>query len=187
MASIVGDSLRREAFREALVTTYVWGKGKRGSPSGSGPASLQKILTAKDLDTPLARAVTTLSEHSAEAAYTGLQGRIPGFGPSFYTKFLYFAGKTVPSATGPQPLILDRVLARRLRSLAQEVGRETGHDPDGSIATWVWRDQNWSPHRYAVYLSFMQAAARQVAATGIWPSDATPDLLEYALFSVPWM
>ncbi|MGW0171814.1 8-oxoguanine DNA glycosylase OGG fold protein [Streptomyces sp. NPDC003343] len=186
VASIVADALRREAFREALVATYVWGKGKRGSPGGSGPASLQKILTAEGLDTALACAVTALSEHSAEAAYAGLQGLVPEFGPSFYTKFLYFAGKVVPSATGPQPLVLDRVLARRLRSLAQVVGRETGHDPDGSIASWVWRDRNWSPHRYAVYLSFMQAAAGQAAATGTWPSDASPDLLEYALFSASW-
>jgi hypothetical protein len=186
VASAVADALRREAFREALVATYVWGKGKRGSPSGSGPASLQKILTAESLDTALARAVTTLSEHSAEAAYAGLQGLVPGFGPSFYTKYLYFASKTVPSATGPQPLVLDRVLARGLRSLAQAVGRETGHDPDGSIANWVWRDRNWSPHRYAVYLSFMQAAASQAAATGTWPPDASPDLLEYALFSASW-
>jgi hypothetical protein len=186
VASIVVDALRREAFREALVATYVWGKGKRGSPSGSGPASLQKILTAEGLDTALARAVTTLNEHSAEAAYAGLQGLVPGFGPSFYTKFLHFVGKTVPPATGPQPLILDRVLARRLRSLAQTVGRETGHDPDGSIARWVWRDSNWSPHRYAIYLSFMHAAARQLAAAGSWPSDASPDLLEYALFTTTW-
>ncbi|WP_425264300.1 hypothetical protein [Streptomyces bungoensis] len=79
-----------------------------------------------------------------------------------------------------------RVLARRLRFLAQAVGRETGHDPDGSIARWVCRDRNWSPHRYAVYLSFMHAAAHQTASTDGWPSDASPDLLEYALFSTGW-
>ncbi|WP_341849423.1 hypothetical protein [Streptomyces bungoensis] len=160
------------------------GKGKRGSRGGSGPTTLHKILDVNGLDTMLADALATLREHGAAAAYAGLRARIPGFGPSFYTKFLYFAGKTVPPATGPQPLILDRVLARRLRLLAQAVGRETGHDPDGSIARWVWRDRNWSPHRYAVYLSFMQAAADQAAATGTWPSDASPDLLEYALFSI---
>lgn len=43
------------------------------------------------------------------------------------------------------------------------------------------------PHRYAVYLSFMHAAARQLADHGSWPSDASPDLLEYALFSTSWM
>ncbi|GGQ97498.1 hypothetical protein ACIRPJ_33305 [Streptomyces asoensis] len=186
VASAVADALRREAFREALVATYVWGKGKRGTPGGSGPATLYKILSVEGLDAALARAVTTLSEHGAKSAYAGLQSVVPGFGPSFYTKFLYFVGKTVSSATGPQPLVLDRVLARRLRSLAAYVGRESGHDPDGSIAGWVWRDRNWSPHRYAVYLSFMHAAARQLADRGSWPSDASPDLLEYALFSVSW-
>lgn len=183
VTSIVKDALQREAFTEALVATYVWGKGKGGSPGGSGPATLQTILTADDLEAALAGAVTALSQHSAQAAYAALRGRIPWLGPSFFTKFLYFAGKTVPPANGPEPLILDRVLARRMRSLAAAVGRKKGHDPDGSIAAWVWRDQDWSPHRYQVYLSFMHAAARQVASTDGWPFDASPDLLEYALFN----
>ncbi|MFD7205776.1 hypothetical protein [Streptomyces sp. NPDC059893] len=55
------------------------------------------------------------------------------------------------------------------------------------MASWVWRDGNWSPHRYAVYLSFMQAAADQATATCTWPSNASPDLLEYALFSSSWL
>ncbi|MFJ8201091.1 hypothetical protein [Streptomyces sp. NPDC096152] len=170
-----------------MVATYVWGKGKSGSPGGSGPTTLHKILAAEHLpDEALAGAVTALSERGAEAAYAGLRGRIPGFGASFFTKFLYFAGKTVKPAHGPGPLILDRVLARRMRSLARAVGQETGHDPDGSVAAWVWRDRDWSPHRYQVYLSFMHAAARQAAATGHWPSSASPDLLEYALFSGAW-
>ncbi|MGV9248905.1 8-oxoguanine DNA glycosylase OGG fold protein [Streptomyces sp. NPDC003710] len=187
MTSIVQNALRREAFAEALVATYVWGKGKGGSPGGSGPATLRRILAADSLEAALAGAVTALSEHSATAAYTALRSRIPWLGPSFFTKFLYFAGKTVPPANGPQPLILDRVLARRMRILASMVGRETGHDPDGSIARWVWRDQDWSPHRYQVYLSFMHAAAHQAASAVGWPSDASPDLLEYALFNAGWM
>ncbi|MFD8263125.1 hypothetical protein ACFV19_30405 [Streptomyces griseoluteus] len=138
------------------------------------------------MDAALARAVPTLSEHSAEAAYAGLRGIVPGFGPWFSTTFLYFTGRTIPSATGPQPLVLDRIPARRLRSLAQAVGRETGHDPDGSIANWVWRDRNWSPHPYAVYLSFMEVAASQAPTPGTWLPDTSPDLLEYALFSASW-
>ncbi|MEU6071949.1 hypothetical protein ABZ864_47905 [Streptomyces sp. NPDC047082] len=186
VTSIVADALRREAFTEAMVATYVWGKGKRGTPGGSGPTTLLQILAADGLDGALASAVTALSEHGAQAAYAGLNGRIPEFGPSFFTKFLYFVGKTVPPARGPGPLILDRFLSRRLRSLAAVVGRETGHDPDGSVAAWVWRDRGWSPHRYEVYLCFMHAAARQVAATHGWPSDASPDLLESALFQAAW-
>jgi hypothetical protein len=32
----------------------------------------------------------------------------------------------------------------------------------------------------------MQAAAGQATATDTWPCDASPDLLEYALFSASW-
>ncbi|MFF4214617.1 hypothetical protein ACFYZE_35915 [Streptomyces sp. NPDC001796] len=187
VTSIVQDALRREAFTEALVATYVWGKSKGGSPGGSGPATLRTILAADDLEAALAGAVTALSEHGARAAYAALRGHVAWLGPAFFTKFLYFAGKTVPPANGPKPLVLDRVLARRMRSLASAVGRETGHDPDSSIARWVWRDQDWSPHRYQIYLSFMHAAAHQAASTDGWPSDTSPDLLEYALFSTAWM
>ncbi|MEU4189893.1 hypothetical protein [Streptomyces griseoluteus] len=157
------------------------GRERAAPPGGSGPTTLHKILAAEDLlDEALDDAVTVLSRHGAVASYEGLRGRIPGFGPSFFTKFLYFAGKTVKPANGPEPLILDRVLARRLRSRAQAVGRETGHDPDGAVAAWVWRDQDWSPHRYKIYLSFMHAAAHQAAATDGWPSDASPALLDTA-------
>ncbi|MGV9565017.1 8-oxoguanine DNA glycosylase OGG fold protein [Streptomyces sp. NPDC003480] len=94
------------------------GKGQGGSPGGSGPTTLRRILAADSLEAALAGAVTAMSEHSATAAYAALRGRVPGLGPSFFTKFLYFTGKAVPPANGPQPLILDRVLARRMRSLA---------------------------------------------------------------------
>jgi hypothetical protein len=57
----------------------------------------------------------------------------------------------------------DRVLSRLLRVMAAAVGRESGHDTDGSLAAWVWADGNWSPHRYGIYLSFLHAAARQLA------------------------
>jgi hypothetical protein len=161
----------------------VWGKGKRGTPGGSGPATLHKILTFDGLDAALAAAVTALREQGAPQAYAALQRQVPGLGPAFFTKFLYFAGIAVPPAHEPWPLILDRVLSRRLRQLAAAVGRESGHDVDGSIAAWVWSDGNWSPHRYRVYLSFMHAAADQLAANEGWPSGAAPDLLECALFT----
>ncbi|MGV9239795.1 8-oxoguanine DNA glycosylase OGG fold protein [Streptomyces nigra] len=186
VASTVTDALRQEAFREALVATYVWGKGKRGTPGGSGPSALHKILAFDGLDAALAAAITTLREHGAPQAYAALQGQVPGLGPAFFTKFLYFTGMAVPPARGPQPLILDRVLSRRMRQLAAAVGRASGHDVDGSIAAWVWSDGNWSPHRYQVYLSFMHAAADQLAAEDSWPSDAAPDLLECALFTTAW-
>ncbi|WP_326608766.1 8-oxoguanine DNA glycosylase OGG fold protein [Streptomyces sp. NBC_01800] len=186
VTSMVANALRRDAFREALVATYVWGKGKRGSPSGSGPSTLSKILAADGLDEALAAATTALGEIGAREAYAALHRRIPGFGPSFFTKFLYFTGRTLRPGRGPEPLILDRVLSLRLRSRAAAVGLEAGLDLDGSVAAWAWADWDWSPHRYGIYLSYMQAATRQLASTGLWPAHAGPDLLEYALFTTEW-
>lgn len=186
VASAVADALQRQAFREALVATYVWGKGKRGTPGGSGPATLHKILAFDGLDAALAGAVTTLREHGAPQAYAALKGQVPELGPAFFTKFLYFAGLALEPVHGVRPLILDSVLARRLRQMAAAVGRESGHDPDGCIAAWVWSDNNWTPHRYQVYLSFMHAAANQLAKGDNWPSGAAPDLLECALFTTRW-
>ncbi|MFE7652232.1 hypothetical protein ACFU6M_04740 [Streptomyces bottropensis] len=94
----------------------------------------------RGLDAALALAVSTLDEHGSRQAYAVLHQGIPELGPSFFTKFLYCAGVTLPSAQGPRPLVLDRVLSLRMRSLAAAVGRETGHDPDGSVAAWVWAD-----------------------------------------------
>jgi hypothetical protein len=186
VASAVADALRREAFTEALVATYVWGKGKRGTPGGSGAATLEKILAADGLPAVLAEAVTALGQDGARHAYAALRGRVAGLGPSFFTKFLYFAGQAVRPGHGLRPLILDRVLAQRMRTVAVQVGRESGHDLDGTVAAWVWADWDWSPHRYEVYLSFMQAAARQLSTVSGWPPNAGADLLECALFNTGW-
>ncbi|WP_322899514.1 8-oxoguanine DNA glycosylase OGG fold protein [Actinacidiphila rubida] len=174
---VAAGALQRADLREALVASYVWGKGKRGTPAGSGPATLSVVLAA---------ALAMLRTRGSQHAYAELEGKVRGFGPAFFTKFLYFAATAVPPALDPKPLILDSVLAARMRSMAEVVGRDTGHDPHGKIAAWVWSDGAWTPHRYQVYLSFMEAAARQMAATDGWPSHAHPDLLEYALFNTTW-
>ncbi|MYV50186.1 hypothetical protein [Streptomyces sp. SID2888] len=150
VASAVTDALGRKAFTEALVATYVWGKGKSGTPGGSGPATLVKILANDGLEEVLADAASTLRKDSARRAYEVLLQPSNGLGPSFFTKFLYFAGQAVPPGLGMRPLVLDRVLAQRMRTVAARVGRDTGYDPDGSVAAWVWADGGWSPHRYEV-------------------------------------
>ncbi|WP_373303996.1 8-oxoguanine DNA glycosylase OGG fold protein [Streptomyces cinerochromogenes] len=47
VVSVVADALRREAFSEALVGTYVWGKGTRGTRRGSGPATRHMVLSRR--------------------------------------------------------------------------------------------------------------------------------------------
>ncbi|WP_353051355.1 hypothetical protein [Streptomyces sp. Caat 7-52] len=52
------------------------------------------------------------------------------------------------------------------------------------LATWLWSDGGWTPHRYSVYLSWMHGATEQLTRSTHWPP--TPDLLELALFRGAW-
>jgi hypothetical protein len=91
--------------------------------------------------------------------------RVAGFGPAFFTKFLYFA---VPGA-----LILDARLARRVALL---IGNEYGYLKNG-------RSLAWTPYRYAVYLHWMTQAATAVS-TRTTPHVVSPELLELTLFGL---
>ncbi|MBF9072510.1 8-oxoguanine DNA glycosylase OGG fold protein [Streptacidiphilus fuscans] len=181
-------------WQELVVACYVWGWGKRGTRAGSGPTLLREhvLPSAARLDKALADAVRALRESRPEQAYQVLdQARITQFGPSFFTKFLYFADCALPGTPGPDALILDTTLARTLGRQARAVGAELGVDPNGGLADHAWgkdgRRRRWSSHRYCVYLTWMAAASRQLAdAVAGWPEDGRPDLLELALFQGAW-
>ncbi|MFJ5534945.1 tetratricopeptide repeat protein [Streptomyces sp. NPDC093261] len=68
VTSMVANTPARETLREALVATYVWGKGKSGSPGGSGPTTLHKILAAEDLPARRLRSLTVADAHQCHPA-----------------------------------------------------------------------------------------------------------------------
>ena len=175
------DSISRgEAFAMAAVgdlgnvftASYIWGVGR----VGYGPRRLRDIIdsTGGQLDETLRRAADAAAQDVIRG-YAMLYGgddrkhraspndprwaRIHRFGPAFFTKFLYF--------TTPGALILDNVLARKVRRLS---GMPYLVRPRG-------QSYEWSPYRYAVYLHWM----RQSAAT----LSSTPEELELALFTMP--
>lgn len=155
-----------------FAASFIWGTGR----VGYGPHRYRQIVerTSGRLDEMLTAAVqATRSDviagyaqfygghgpkHRA-AANTEGWSRIDGFGPAFFTKFLYF--------TTPEALILDNVLARRVHDLAGVPHLVAGRG----------RSVAWSPYRYAVYLKWMQQTARAL--------DAAPDELELTLFRLP--
>jgi hypothetical protein len=85
--------------------------------------------------------------------------RLRGFGPAFFTKFLYFSM--------PGMLILDNRLANAVRRLSQLPG----------LVTEEGRSLTWTPYRYSVYLHWMTQTARTV--------EVAQDLLELTLFQPP--
>ncbi|WP_392893242.1 hypothetical protein [Streptomyces sp. LN699] len=99
---------------------------------------------------------------------------------------MYFLDGAAEASAAPRALVLDQRLARVLRAHGTRVGLEIGLPTASAVATWTWSDSGWKPHRYEVYLSWMTASAAQLASSGIgWP-EASPDLLELALFDGVW-
>ncbi|HEX5541636.1 MAG TPA: hypothetical protein VFX60_08730 [Micromonospora sp.] len=167
-----------------LVTSFVWGQGDLGY----GPTRLSWVLDGKqgrpaptldDIRHRLAQAVFVLARDGAAAAYDLLieRGSIPELGPAFFTKFLYFAGKTGDVA-GPQPMILDKRLAGRMRWF-WERRRDEPYAAQARPPEWLWRGPRWSTYRYRIYLAFLSRSAEQLAQSG---QRWTPDLVEMLLF-----
>ncbi|MFF4257818.1 hypothetical protein ACFY1L_42190 [Streptomyces sp. NPDC001663] len=182
VAAAVRAATEREAWAEALVASYVWGQGK----TSYGPYRLKHILAQPSAVPALAQAAAALPEKGAIAAYSGLMGAVKGLGPAFFTKFLYFLSLAPAPPTNPCALILDQRVARVIRAYATRVGLEIRLTSARAIAAWTWSDSGWTPHRYDVYLQWMTAADKQLASSRIgWP-EASPDLLELALFKGVW-
>jgi hypothetical protein len=169
----------REGTRPAtdlLLASFVWGSGA----VGYGPHRLREIVDAAgdSLESALQHVRNALFADSPPDPITGyaqLYGgyshetrasagerpwaRLRGYGPAFFTKFLYFL---VPGA-----LILDNRLAGAVYKLS---GTPNLIDDDG-------RSLAWTPYRYAVYLHWMRQTAEAIGVR--------PELLEVSLFEPP--
>jgi hypothetical protein len=152
-----------------------------GGAAGYGPRRLGDIYAAAgiQLESSLQRALDAVNANPASpdpvAGYASLYGgnddhdraapgqepwsRLRGYGPAFFTKFLYFST--------PGALILDNRLANAVHKLSRMPHLVTGNRQ--SLA--------WTPYRYAVYLHWMKQTA-QAAGT-------QPELLELTLFQPP--
>jgi hypothetical protein len=143
---------------QTLAAAIVWGTGT--SPRWGvhvfdhGTATAGGILTA---------AARKLRADGPRAAYSYLHGdggnrnRITHLGPSFGTKFLYFAGYDRCDGD-QQPLIFDKNVASVLKLLCR----------------LDWPDLKWTTDQYDKYLGIAHAWAEE------W--QASPDVVERVLF-----
>ncbi|MEU1868478.1 hypothetical protein [Streptomyces gardneri] len=182
VVAVAREAVKGGELSEALVASYVWGQGR----TGYGPHRLKEILAEPNVSDALAKAGAALREEGAVAAYRVLCRAVRGLGPAFFTKLLYFLGLAMDAPAAPRALILDQRVARVVRTHATRVGLETGLTSASGVAAWTWSDGGWTPHRYGVYLRWINAAAEQLVSSGIgWP-ESSPDLLELALFDGVW-
>ncbi|MFG3577803.1 8-oxoguanine DNA glycosylase OGG fold protein [Micromonospora chersina] len=174
---------KNECWLPLLVASVAWGWGK----GGFGPTRLGWILDGNTrweappravMERRLAGAVETLDREGAVASYRYLlgDGQIPGLGPAFFTKFLYFADR----AAGGRgcALILDARLARQMGRFWQCRADEP-YAADGRSPDWLWQGPVWSAYRYHVYLSFVGRIAAELSESG---ERWTPELVELLLF-----
>jgi hypothetical protein len=150
---------------QLFCTSFVFGYGTYGV----GPPRLERILTRTqpaDLCTVIAEARRRLKTCGPLGAYDYLRGddmrgKIPHWGPAFFTKLLYFADTA--GGTG-SALILDNQTAWMVTQIS---GMEHLIDKRN-------RSERWTTYRYGVYLAWMTIMSEQL--------QVRPDFLEYTLF-----
>ncbi|MGC5334964.1 hypothetical protein [Micromonospora sp. DT62] len=171
------------AWLPLLVTTFAWGWGMRGF----GPARLSWILNGRgsfpglpmtEIANRLPAAVDALEQQGTRASYELLVRGAPvrGFGPAFFTKFLYFASRADNARSGA--LILDARLAGQMRD-GWKRRADQPYAVNGPAARWLWRGPRWSSLRYQIYLAFICRAAGQLSGSA---ERWTPELVELLLF-----
>jgi hypothetical protein len=137
-----------------LTTVNAWGYGKTAA---YGHSRTQRIIQHKQFIASASQAAALLRDGQPVEAYFYLnnEGHVPGWGPAFFTKFLYFAGGAAGRA-----LILDARLANAVNHLTPAAGfKRTG----------------WTTPQYAYYLTLMNRIATD--------RGVHPDHVEAALFA----
>jgi hypothetical protein len=155
--------------REKLAWAFMFGYGK----VGYGPSRLEAVLREERLDDRLARVRDLLHLTGPMVAYAEMLDLIPGLGPAFFTKYLYFEHAAKGPGDNPHALILDQVLASKMSAIACRAGHKAGIPQSHELANWLWKGPAWSRFRYACYLQFMNSQ-----------KDMQPDLLELLLFNL---
>ena len=162
---------------DLLTASFIWGMGR----AGYGPRRYNAIcaIAGDHLEQKLRRVLDATGDDSdyfdPVAGYALLYGgdddkhraapqdqrwsRLHGYGPAFFTKFLYFST--------PGALILDARMARAVLKLS---GMNHLINPGGGVPAWT-------SYRYSLYLHWMNQAAHAVSVSA--------DLLEATLFRPP--
>jgi hypothetical protein len=147
-----------ETERDAVdlfVRVAGWGSGT----SARAIARTAKVLREGGASRALLESAKAAREMDPVDAYRMLNHRgeykMKGFGPAFFTKWMYFNGYEQSTSRGVRPLILDKRVATSLG----------------------WKKKTgWFTSEYGEYLEEVEEVRRQ------WAPDVEPHVIEYALF-----
>lgn len=159
-----------EEIETFLLLVNAWGFGS----SGYGPWRTQQMLDSERFFRSARRALEILHSDSPDAALSAYfylnnkaHGRVPWWGPAFFTKFLTFAdpANSVDGVERQGALILDRWMATAVRRVADHTSFPTG---------------GWTTPQYAYYLTLMSRLCESSEFRGA----TTPLDAERALFAL---
>ena len=170
-----------DAYLNFLWHVLIWGSGS------STRNNRKRIASFVDADHGSSRVVLLATaaaaaqaggSESARQAYGSLirngGGVVPGFGPAFFTKFLYFVGQ---GAAGHHSLILDA----RVASSLFDAGWTT-LPRQRSRGGWSY-SRNWYTDTYASYCGLLTRWAEEMSTE--LGAPIAPDEIERALFEGP--
>ncbi len=159
-----------EEIETFLLLVNAWGFGS----SGYGPWRTQQVLDSERFFPSARRALEILHSDSSDAALSAYfhlnnkaHGRVPWWGPAFFTKFLTFAdpANSVERVERQGALILDRWMATAVRRVADQTSFPTG---------------GWTTPQYAYYLTLMS----RLCESSELPDAMTTLDAERALFAM---
>ena len=169
----VGPDSSDEDLRSFVQLVNAWGFGD----AGYGPWRTHKVVQNDKFADSARRALELLRSDEEDApveAYFHLnnrsRGRLPWWGPAFFTKFLAFADPASGSDTEysrPAALILDRWMAVAVRAVSGRDGFPTA---------------GWTTPEYAYYLAVMS----RLGDLSELQSASSPSDVERALFAHYW-
>lgn len=125
-----------------LLGGYVWGTGDLGFRVGRrAQVFTDTNISAADVSTRLGAAAELLRDDKPSTAYASLlryqANWLPHLGPSFFTKFLYFADADGTSGDVGRALILDQFVAIGLNHLEGWGLSEVGPWPVSAYERWL--------------------------------------------------
>jgi hypothetical protein len=133
--------------------------------AGYGPWRVNEMFGGEDnMDRFLVR-LSVGSYNQIAQAYEALMGKLPWCGPNFFTKHLYFLGRS--SDANPMPLIFDNRVAEGIAALLRSVSPAMGAlrvSPSTTVEA---------------YLSYLRYVHHQAELTG-----ASPEQIELYLFQL---
>lgn len=150
LANELGDQPDEASLVEFVVNINAWGYGLSGYAKYRTDAVINgdRVRFADSAR----RALAILNAHGPVAAYYFLlnnsAGHVSGWGPAFFTKFLYFAdARNQPESKEAGALILDQIMDGQVREL---VG-----DPAGRPGLGKFRRGAWTTGEYAFYVALL--------------------------------